>query len=104
MAASTPVSREVSRVPRNSTVSPPPMSVPANDTAAPGTRARRTTTSPPSTSVNSTGTTQSAPRGSIPPVAIEVAVPEETSTRGATPVGIDSALSARRTGSSSVAP
>ena len=76
-------------MPANSTVSPLPMSVPANDTAAPGVRARRTTTVAPasSRSVSSTASTASAPRGSMPPVAIGVAVPRTTSSAGATPVG-----------------
>ena len=40
----------------------------------------------------------------LPPVAIGVAVPAPTSTRGATPVGIDSLFKRRRSGASSVAP
>ncbi len=60
------------------------MSVPAKESAAPGATGRRTsTTRPPSSrSVSSTGTTASAPRGSMPPVAIALAVPAATSTRG----------------------
>ena len=91
-------------MPANSTVSPAPMSVPANDTAAPGTAACRTTTRSPSMSVCSTGTTASAPRGSMPPVPIGDAWPRPTSRCGATPVGIDSPVSSSRTGSSSTAP
>jgi len=100
------VSREVRRAPAKSTVSPRPMSVPAKETAPPGVVARRTTTTrpPSSRSVCSTGITASAPRGSMPPVAIDVAVPGATSTFGRVPVAIDSAFTARRTGSLSLAP
>ena len=96
--------REVSFDPAKSTVSPAPISVPAKATAAPGTRSRRTITASPSMSVNSTGSTASAPRGSMPPVAITVALPEATSSRGATPVGIVSGLRRRRSGVASLAP
>ncbi len=83
------------------------MSVPAKLTAAPGTRGARTSTyagSPGSTSVTSIGATASAPRGSMPPVAMVVAVPLATSIDGAMPVASTSSFRRSRTGSSSEAP
>ena len=55
-------------------------------------------------SVCSIITTASAPRGMTPPVAIAVAVPGVTSSAGATPQAITSALSASRFGAPSLAP
>ena len=55
-------------------------------------------------SVCSIITTASAPRGMTPPVAIAVAVPGFTSSAGATPQAITSALSAKRFGAPSLAP
>ena len=49
-------------------------------------------------------TTASAPRGSGPPVAIEVAVPDLTGRIGAVPQAITSSFSLTRTGVASPAP
>ena len=54
--------------------------------------------SPSSNSVCSIMTTASAPRGTMPPVAIVVAEPGDTSSAGAWPQTITSALSGRRRG------
>ena len=76
IAASTPVSRLVSSWPRRSTVSPAVMSVPANDTPLPAVTARAMRSSPAALSpACSTITTASAPRGTMPPVAINTASP-----------------------------
>ncbi len=104
MAASTPVSREVSRVRRCSTVSPAAMSVPAKLMALPGATARCTSMPPSRGMVCSTITTASAPRGITPPVAMGVAMPARTSIRGTTLVWITSSVSRRKTGSVSSAP
>ena len=53
--------------------------------------------------VCSTMTMASAPRGSGPPVAMLVAVPESTGRVGATPHAITSSFNRRRTGAVSVA-
>ena len=75
IAASTPVSRLVSCRPRRSTVSPAVISVPANDTPLPAVTARPIRSSRPRASACSTITTASAPRGTMPPVAIDTALP-----------------------------
>ncbi len=85
-AASTPVSRLVSRWPRRRTVSPAVMSVPANEIPLPAATALAIRSSRPRTSACSTITTASAPRGTIPPVAIDTAVPGRTTLFGTTPV------------------
>ena len=93
-------------MPLKSTVSPLPTSVPANETAAPGATARRTTTHAAApTSVSSTGTTASAPRGSIPPVAIASAAPARDFARRRD-AGRDRLVAAARsrTGADSLAP
>ena len=72
-----PISREVSSLPRRSTVSPRARSLPAKAISCPGTAGRTTRMAPvaSSKSVCSTISTASAPRGIMPPVAITVAVP-----------------------------
>ena len=103
-AASMPISRELSTAPARSTVSPRAMSPPAAASAAPGVAGRRSsshrTPSPSAapTSVCSTMTTASAPRGSIPPVAITVAVPGATVSAGTMPGVTSSGLIRSRHG------
>ena len=76
-------------LPGRSTVSPAVMSVPANDTPLPAVTALATRSSRSRTSACSTITTASAPRGTMPPVAIDTAVARRESTvRGTTPVWI----------------
>jgi hypothetical protein len=104
IAASVPVSRLVSVSPRRRTVSPAEMSVPAKLTPKPGVTALRTTNSLSSISVFSTITTASAPRGTMPPVAMVTAVPAPISIVGTTAVAKTSSSSFKRRGSSSVAP
>src|SRR6185312_4846046 len=70
----------------------------------PGEAARRTSIArAPAGCVCSTMTMASAPRGSGPPVAIGVAVPDSTGRAGATPQAITSSLSLKRTGAASLA-
>src|SRR5215475_5454986 len=70
----------------------------------PGDTARRTSMARlPEGWVCSTITMASAPRGSGPPVAIDVAVPDSTGRAGATPQAITSSFSLRRTGATSLA-
>ena len=57
----------------------------------------------PAGSVCSTMTMASAPRGTGPPVAIDVAVPDSTGRVGAVPQAITSSFSTRRTGAASLA-
>ena len=71
----------------------------------PGEAARRISIArAPEGWVCSTMTTASAPRGSGPPVAMEVAVPDMTGRDGAVPQAITSSLSLTRTGVASPAP
>ena len=74
-----PISRDVSTWPARNTVSPRARSLPAKAMNCPDAAARRTSMTvvlPRSrVSVCSTMTTASAPRGTMPPVAINVAVP-----------------------------
>ena len=60
--------------------------------------------SPSTSSVCSIMTTASAPRGTMPPVAIVVAEPGDTSSAGAWPQTITSPLSGKRRGAMSLAP
>jgi hypothetical protein len=62
------------------------MSVPANEMPLPGVTARATRSSRPLTSAFSTITTASAPRGTMPPVAINTASPERITVAGTMPV------------------
>ena len=86
-AASMPISREVSSLPRRSTVSPRARSLPAKAISCPGTAGRTTRMAPvaSSKSVCSTISTASAPRGIMPPVAITVAVPGTNGQAGRHP-------------------
>ena len=103
-AASMPISREPMMVPARSTASPRAMSEPACETNCPGDAARRTSIArEPQGCVCSTMTMASAPRGSGPPVAIAVAVPDSTGRCGATPQAITSSLSFSRIGAASLA-
>ena len=105
---SMPISREPSTEPRRNSVSPRAMSEPANEMNWPGAAARRTSIAGPVfasiSSVCSIITTASAPRGTMPPVAIVVAVPGATASFGATPHASTSSLSMRRRGFASLAP
>ena len=102
------ISREVRSWPARTAVSPRARSDPAKAMNLPGAAGRRTSTSvrPSSrrTSVCSTIATASAPRGSMPPVAISVAVPSSTAKRGSTPGVRTSALRRRAFGVRSLAP
>src|SRR6185437_2329896 len=83
-----PISREVKCWPARSTVSPRARSLPAKAMNCPDVAARRISISVlPSdwrASVCSIIITASAPRGTIPPVAIRVAPPDLTGRRGST--------------------
>ncbi len=105
-AASMPTSRDVSSRPRRSTVSPRAMSDPAVAIYWPGVAARRSSITggePSSSSVCSIMTTASAPRGTMPPVAITTAVPGATGCAGAMPGVKISVLSRSMTGCPSLA-
>ena len=78
--------------------------MPANVIPAPGATGRTTCTISPATNVCSIMTTASAPRGTTPPVAIDVADPASTDVPGTTPVVTSSALTASVRGVSSEAP
>ncbi len=82
------------------------MSVPAKATNWPGPTAEATAKADSSalTSVCSTITTASAPRGRMAPVAMGVAVPGATARPGADPGSMVSGLSRSRAGASSSAP
>ena len=80
------------------------MSEPAKEIMPPGATGRRTSSAPASTSVSSTITTASAPRGITPPVAIVTASPGCRSSVGATPQASSSRRSVRRRGAASLAP
>ena len=105
MAARTPVSREVSRVPRLRTSSPRrhvgpgegDRPTPARRGGARAVRRRRSPRARPSRRRRPLA-------GVIPPVAIGVAVPGPTTWRGTTPVASSSPLSRNRLGDSSAAP
>ena len=97
-AASMPISRAVRTLPRRSTVSPRAMSLPAKAIELPGDRRPQRPGCVPvasSSSVCSTISTASAPRGSMPPVAITVAVPGATGRPGSMPGVRTSGLSCR---------
>src|SRR5712691_4158985 len=103
-AANMPISREPIMVPARNSASPRAMSDPAYDTNCPGEGARRISIArSPAGWVCSTMTMASAPRGSGPPVAIDVAVPDSTGRVGAVPQAIASSLSMTRTGVASLA-
>ncbi len=103
-AASTPVSRLLSGCPRRSTVSPDVMSVPANEIPLPAVTALMMRSSPSRPSACSTMTTASAPRGTMPPVAICAATPEWMTEAGTTPVWMSSSTMRTVRGASSDAP
>src|SRR5262245_3273086 len=106
-AASTPISRAPTRVPRRSNVSPRAISEPAYETNCPGVATRRSSIRgwPSSiSSVCSIITTASAPRGMTPPVAIAVHVPGTTVNAGTWPQAMTSALSVKVLGMASLAP
>ena len=99
-----PISREPITVPARNSASPRAMSEPAQDTNCPGEAARRISIARgPAGWVCSTMTTASAPRGTGPPVAIEVAVPDSTGRIGAVPQAMTSSFSMTRTGVASLA-
>ncbi len=108
-AASMPISREVRTAPARRTVSPRPMSPPAAASAAPGATGRRSSIQRPPSGEGAVGSvcsiivTASAPRGSMPPVAISVAVPDGTGRTGTTPGVTISSLRRRRHGLASEA-
>ena len=108
IAAREPISRELKIWPARNRVSPRAMSPPATATDCPGGTGRRTSTSNSaprsSVSVSSIMTMASAPRGSIPPVAMIVAVPSATVSRGSTPGVNISELRRSTRGCSLVAP
>src|ERR1043166_1301414 len=86
IAASTPVSREVSTSRARSTVSPCATSGPAKLMLRPGVSAFVTTSASPSIEVCSTIRTASAPRGMTPPVGIAIALPGPTVALGTAPI------------------
>ena len=99
-----PISRAPMMAPARTSVSPRAMSDPAWEMNCPGRAARRISmASDPRGCVCSIMITASAPRGSGPPVAMDVAVPRVTRIWGVTPQAISSPLSARRTGVVSLA-
>ena len=80
------------------------MSVPANATPEPGETGLLTTRRPSRIDVISTIATASAPRDSMPPVAIGVAVPAVTVICGTIPVASSSSFRTKAVGSISFAP
>jgi hypothetical protein len=90
-------------VPDVRTVSPADTSSPALRTYAPTSGARRIATEATPPSVHSTGTTASAPAGSIAPVMIRTHTPGCTRKGDAGPAAT-SPVTGRTTGAASVAP
>ena len=107
-AASMPISREVRTCPARSTVSPRARSLPAKAMNWPADAGRRISIRvwplSSTASVCSTMTTASAPRGTIPPVAIRAAVPGPTGSSGTLPGVRISGIRVNRHGMRSLAP